>query len=64
MLNKGSDLPDTGVSLPCNKESKVFNKRSVSADWTESANTDQYAPTILILKLKRPRNFMLHFKVT
>ena len=48
MLNEGSDLPDAGVSILCNKESRVFNKRSLSAKWTRSANTDQYAHTLKV----------------
>ena len=46
MLNEGSDLSDAVASILCNKENRVFNTRSVSANWNKSANTDQYAATL------------------
>ena len=46
MLNEVSDLPNAAVSIIYKKGKRVFNKRSVSANWTESANTDQYAALV------------------
>ena len=48
MLNEGYDLSESGVSIICNKESRAFNKHSVSPNWAESANTDQYAHTLMV----------------